>query len=110
MSIVEDFKLDMADEFDISFAEASNIFSLMISLAIEQAPGRIGRQRMVNAVAQAITNDRIETVNNFKVVLDNKDAINKSLDAAAGDRAVRSANNSFRKIEKLMRELNGLAK
>ncbi len=110
MSIVDVFKLDMADEFDIDYATANKIFSLMVSLAIHQAPGRIGRQRMVNAFAQAITNDYTEVVNNFKIVLGNEDNIKKTLDNAAGDRAVRSVNNSFRKIEKLVRELNGLAK
>ena len=108
MSIVDDFKLDMADDFEIDYAKANSTFSLMVSLAIHQSPGRIARQRMVNAIAKTITNDRSEVVNNFKLVLDNKAAITAQLDSAAADRAVRSANASFKKIEKLVRELSAL--
>ena len=108
MSIVDDFKLDMADDFDIEYAKANRIFSLMISFAVHQAPGRIARQLMVNAFAKAIVSDRTEIVNNFKMVLDNRDIIIEELDEAAADRDMRSANANFKKIEKLVRELSAL--
>ena len=108
MGPIETFKLDMADDFDISFGEASKIMSLLISLAIEQAPGRIARQRMINAFARAIETDREEVVANFEKVMNNRAECEKVLKEAAADRAVRRANNDMRKMNKLFADLLNL--
>jgi len=105
MSIIEDFKLDMADELEISFAEANTVFSILISLAQEQAPGRIARQRLVNAFAKALQNDREECESSFTDVLNNKAQNVKYLEQLEGKRAVKRANNNFKKIDKAIGDL-----
>ena len=105
MSVIEDFKLDMADEFDISYAKANTIFQLLVDLLIEQAPGRIARNRMLNAVAKTIESDYTETVNNFKKVLDHEAEIKSELKDLADARAVAAADRNWKRIEKIIHEL-----
>lgn len=105
MSVIEDFKLDMADEFDISYAKANNIFDLLIKMISEHLPGRISKQRMLDAAAKSIKSDRIEMVNNFKKVLDHEEEVKTELNEIEGRRAVAAVDRAWKRIDKTIHQL-----
>ena len=73
MGIIENFKLDMADELDISFAEAGLVVTTLISINKEKS--HIARQKIVNAFAKMIELDRGAAVVAFTNTHDMKEGL-----------------------------------
>ena len=104
-NIIESFELDMADELDISFAKAAGIVNLMVNYQKTITPA-IARQKIVNALANAIENDREAAEQMFEKTLEQKDTIVALIDKYDSDKAMRSMNNTMRNIRKLVTQLS----
>lgn len=99
--IIEDFKLDMSDDHDITFAEAGEIVSIIIKTVIETSPGRMARQKVVNAFAKIIQNDFNAAEVTFLETLEKKDEIVKMLKDSSVMRRQRSMERNQKKFNAL---------
>lgn len=104
-SILEDFRLDLADDNDIEYSVINKSMSLMISAIIEDLPGRVARQKIVNRFAQIVREDREAAEEMVMEVVNNQERVVQFLVDCKKARHARSMDRSLKSMNKLISQL-----
>lgn len=100
--ILEEFRLDLSDDFDITFAEVNKAMSILISTIIEDAPGRQARQKVVNKFAKLVQENRPVAEEMMAEVVNNLEYFETRLKQAKADRYQRACQRDLKKLQKFM--------
>ena len=108
-STLEDFRLDLSDDNDIEYAIINKAVSMMISVIIEELPGRVARQKIVNRFAELVRNDREKAEKMVLSVVEDMDKVQEFLNESAKARRARSMDRSLKSMNSLIKTLTAMA-